>query len=189
MSSQEEFHSLLAAAREGSQPAVARLLDEFGPTVLRAIRRKLARQLRTRFDSLDFVQAVWGSLFADPRLLADIESPVSLARLLTAMAENKVIEQFRRQLQTKKRDMRRDQSLQGSAIFATDEVADRHPTPSHLVIAEERWEQLLAAVPSRHRPILYLRRDGMPQQEIAEKLKLSQRTVARVLSRLSQGQG
>src|SRR5437868_4248799 len=111
METSQDFVRLIAAAREGSQPAITDLLDQFGPHVLRAVRRKLARQMRPRFDSVDFAQAVWGSLFTDPALLADVNSPEALARLLTAMAENKVVQEFRRQLQTKKRNVGRERSL------------------------------------------------------------------------------
>ncbi|MEW4452496.1 hypothetical protein AB1L30_07470, partial [Bremerella sp. JC817] len=58
------FADLLARAKAGDEHAVNALLNEFEADVRLAVRRQLPRLLRTQFDSMDFVQLVWASVFA-----------------------------------------------------------------------------------------------------------------------------
>ncbi len=184
MNTNLDFERLMAEARAGAQPAIVELIEQFGPSVLRAVRRRLARELRPRFDSIDFTQAVWGSFFTDSSLLTGVATPEELSGLLTKMAEHKVIDEFRRHLQTDKRDLHRERSLHSSSDPELLGIADRQPTPSKVLIADERWNELLEAVPARHRDILRLRLTGLNHQEIAQRLDINERTVERVLARL-----
>ena len=54
----DEFGLLLEQAQSGSQDAMCQLIERYAPYIVRVVRRKLSRAIRSKFDSLDFVQAV-----------------------------------------------------------------------------------------------------------------------------------
>lgn len=72
------------------------------------MRGRLPRMLRTQFDSMDFVQAVWQSFFADLRSSSSrqFENVHHLRCFLAGVARNKVYEEHRRLTRTKKHALR-----------------------------------------------------------------------------------
>ena len=179
-----EFQALLQRVRDGSQDAVQELVDEYGPHVLRVVRRKLNKKLRSKFDSIDFVQDVWKSFFTDPQHL-DFQRPEELLAFLVNMARNKVIEEFRQRLQTKKRGGDREHSLHGSAAGQAGLVPAEQPTPSQCAVANEKWEQMLEGQPDHYQRILLLLRQGKEHEEIARMLGVNEKTVRRLIQKLA----
>ena len=59
-----EFTTLLARVGAGDAEAGRQLYELYGGHVLNAVRRRLPSQMRSRFDSRDFCQDVWASVFA-----------------------------------------------------------------------------------------------------------------------------
>src|SRR5438067_13159333 len=98
---QQEFEQLLAAIREGSEDAARRLLDRYGRHILTVIRQKLDIHLRSVFDSLDFLQDVWASFFAD-EVKHSFRDPTALIKFLVNMARNKVTTEVRKRVQGEK---------------------------------------------------------------------------------------
>ena len=86
--SDDAFRSLILRIKEGSDDAAWELVNEFGETIRRAVRRAMNSKLRPKFDSLDFVQLVWGSLFRVRDRLDQFERPEHLAAYLVAMARH-----------------------------------------------------------------------------------------------------
>lgn len=166
----------------GSESAVEVLLSEYGDHLCRTVRRRLGRNLRSKFDTVDFVQAVWASFFHDRGQLAQFEDSRQLVAFLTQVANNKVVDECRHR-QTQKADVGRECSLTDEAGQSVD-VPGRDPTPSQVAIGHEAWEQMLADVPAEHREILELRVRGDTQDEIAGRLGVNEKTVRRVLSKL-----
>lgn len=183
----EDFASLVAQLKEGSQDAAWNLVELYGPHILRVVRRTLSREIRPKFDSQDFVQAVWVSFFAHRDRLLDVERPEQLIGLLAAMARHKIIDEVRRRLDTQKHDVRRERSMDDSNVVLRDTLASSDPTPSQIAMARERWNQLMTSQPDHYREIVSLRLAGETHQAIAEKLGISQKTVQRVLQRLLHG--
>jgi RNA polymerase sigma factor (sigma-70 family) len=181
---QENFESLVAQVRAGSEEAVWTLIEQYGPHILRTVRRRLARDLRSKFDSQDFVQAVWASFFSGSRQFARLETPDQLMAFLTAMARNKVVDEVRRRVQTQKHDLKRERSLDDSTAGYRADAASREPTPSDVAIAREQWERILAAQPEHYRRIVELRLTGETHDRIALELGINERTVRRVLGRM-----
>src|SRR5262249_14283511 len=64
--SQQELRGLMERIRAGSQEAARELCDRYGSHILRVVRRKLDKKLRSKFDSVDFLQSVWTSFFVNP---------------------------------------------------------------------------------------------------------------------------
>ena len=177
---QAQFAQLMNRVRDGSDDAVRELLDLYGDYIFRAVRRRLSRQIRSKFDSQDFVQAVWATFFANLPVITHFHRPDSLVAFLARVASNKVIDEYRRHLMTQKRDVNREQTIEGSAV----KERKRGPSPSEALIANELLRQLLDGKPPYYRRILELRVKGETQEEIAEQLDLNVRTVRRVVQRI-----
>jgi RNA polymerase sigma factor (sigma-70 family) len=164
----------------GSPEAAAELLETFGPHLIRVVRRHLDRRLRTKFDSVDFVQAVWGSFFANAQHLEAFDQPEQLVAFLVTLARNKIVEEFRRRFQTKKYNINRESPLPVDA----DLISGRYPTPSQVAIAREQWDHLLAGQPDHYQRIIQLRYQGATYREIEKQLGITERTARRVIDRL-----
>ena len=178
-----EFSTLLESARAGSQSAAEELVARYGREILRTVRRRMNRELRARFDSTDFVQAVWASFFSQIAGNQSITDPASLARYLLRMAQNKIVTESRRSVYSTKRDMRREKPLDAeenaeSSCFRADD-----PTPSQIAIGEETWKQITEGCSDRDVEILKLRVNGHTYREIAESLGFDERTIRRIVER------
>ncbi len=179
------FVELIARARGGDAAAVAALLRSFEGEVRMMVRVRLPRALRTQFDSMDFVQAVWQSVFASPdRPALDFETAGHFRGFLAGVAQNKVFEEHRRRTRTQKYDLRREERLyvrkgDGETPLA---VAAADPTPSQEVQADDCMEQLAAGRSPVEIEILRLRRQGLTFEEVAAETGLHERTVRRVIA-------
>ena len=183
MSETVEFGELMQQVREGSDDAIRQLLSDYGDDVLRVIRRKLMKRLRTQYDSDDFYQAVWGSFFARRELLSQFDSPGQLVAFLRSMAGNKVVDEIRHRLR-KKRNISREQRLDSEMQNNSDAIAQQ-PTPSEMAVAREQMDNLVGEQPSLYQRIVQLRVDGATYREIAEETGMHERSVRRVVRRLS----
>jgi RNA polymerase sigma factor (sigma-70 family) len=169
--------------QSGSETAVQTLLGQYGDHLYRAVRRRLSRALRRKFDTSDFVQAVWASFFCDHDKLRKFEHSSQLVAFLTRVAQNKVVDESRRR-RTKKSDVTRETSMSPDPDQEEIEVPGREPTPSQVAIGQEEFERMMGDMPSQYRPILRLRALGETQEEIASKLGLNERTVRRMLKKV-----
>jgi RNA polymerase sigma factor (sigma-70 family) len=177
-----DFRQLLSQAETGDADAARRLLKEFGPHVVRAIRRHLPPEMRNEFDSLDFAQAVWGSFFAQPDRLTKLQDADQFVGFLGQMARHKVLMEHRKRYATAKRDRAREERLPASPM---DEQAHANdPTPSQVAVANDLCRALVSDQPERYQLILEHRLQGRSHQEIAELLNMHERSVRRVLDRM-----
>lgn len=181
----DEFQNLMQRVRQGSEEAVQEFLDVYGHHVYRAVRRRLNRKLRSKFDSQDFVQMVWASFFENLSTISTFDRPEAVVGFLIRVATNKVIDECRRRL-TMKYNVNHEFSLDGSAEWVKRAAATTDPTPSGIAVANEQWHRLIDGQPSRYRRILELRFAGETYENIAEEVNVSEKTVRRVIRRLSQ---
>ena len=107
MDHDDDFTDLMERARSGDPAAIHDFLARFDQEVLVMVRARLPRKLRPRFDSGDFVQAVWQSFFKDsdgPH--REFANEAHLRGFLDGVVRNKVHEQHRRLTRTAKHNMR-----------------------------------------------------------------------------------
>jgi RNA polymerase sigma factor (sigma-70 family) len=175
------FPELIAGLRAGDPNSVEILCQRYAPFIRTAVRRQLHPRLRTRFDSLDFVQDVWASFLAIPAERYTFDTPAALRAFLTRMAHHRVIEVFRRRFGTLKDDITREQA---AGDDGNDRLQSPTPTPSQWVIASEEWEQLRGRFPEGQRVVLELLRDGHSYEDIAQLANVSVSTVNRIVRRL-----
>jgi RNA polymerase sigma-70 factor (ECF subfamily) len=182
MSEQDKsIQRLIERIQQGSHEAARELTETYGPYLQRYVRRFIGRELRNRFDSLDFVQLVWASFFCEPANVPTVESPGQLAAYLARMAQHKVIDEGRR-LQNAKSDARREQRIEGRAEFTP--LYGRDPTPSAVAIFQEQYDALVTQQPQTVSRVAQLRFEGATYEEIAQELQISERHARRAIARL-----
>jgi RNA polymerase sigma-70 factor (ECF subfamily) len=176
------IQELLARIKSGDEEAARELLTRYESKVRLVVRRQLPRLLRSRFDSLDFLQSVWASFFYKIRTGPnDLREERNLIAFLAWAARNKVIDEYRR-AGTQRQDINREESLEikrdkDACLAAGD-------TPSQLVQAHETYDRLRDLLPEGQRIILELKAAGYSCREIGDRLAVSERTVQRVLEDL-----
>lgn len=188
MEAQGQFRALLQRVGEGSQEAAEELCRLYGGHILAVVRRRMHKQLRSRFDSHDFTQAVWASFFALKGSQQRFTGPDALIAYLAQVAHNKVVSEMRGHVVSQKRAAFREQSFNDSTQSGAPEPQGREPTPSQLAMAEEKWAQLLEQVPPHRRHILHLLRAGNTPGETADSLGVDRSTISRFVKRLEKAQ-
>lgn len=181
-----EFRAALRKLRSGSSTPeeVRKFIEKFGSHIRRIVRRKLDRRMQSKYDSLDFEQMVWASFFRNPREIRSFKNPDDLFRYLAGVARHKVIQEYRRRLRSQKYDVKREQPLLDSDA-ESDPVESMDMTPSQVAMAREEWERLVDGQPKRVQEIIQMRIGGATYVEISEKLGINERTVRRVIDRLT----
>jgi RNA polymerase sigma-70 factor (ECF subfamily) len=181
---EDEFRLLMERVLTGNDAAAAELLKRYGPVVIQAVRRRLNRQMRSKFDSLDFVQDVWASFFARPPEQYAFHDPEKFIVFLTRIARNKVVDATRQRLLGEKFNVNRERSLDRSTPGGPNQVPAVQPTPSEVVAGREQWDKVLRGQPLVYQRIMALYRDGKTAQEIAREMDISDRNVHRVIKKL-----
>src|SRR5580704_19092332 len=146
----------LKRIQAGDEGAARELLQRFEAEVRLVVRRQLPRLLRSRFDSLDFLQSVWGSFFHRVRTTpTEFDDGRHLVAFLAWAARNKVIDEYRR-ASTQKGDMRREEPLWTEGDRPKD-VAAQIETASQVAEAHEAYGKLRELVPEERRALLELK--------------------------------
>jgi RNA polymerase sigma factor (sigma-70 family) len=177
------FRDLIKKVHEGSSEAFHRVIEQYGGHVYRAVRRRLNRRMRSKFDSGGFVQAVWASFFEKRQQLGSFHEPAQLIGFLGQVASNKVVDECRRRLRAKRYDIRREQPIEDE-VHAHQLIANS-PTPSAVAIADEQLDLLVRNQRETHLQMLRLRTMGATFAEIAARIGVGEKTVQRVLKRMS----
>ena len=179
----DQLRTFLDRIRAGDELAARELLARYEAQVRLVVRRQLPRLLRSRFDSLDFLQSVWASFFRRLRAGPEqFEDPRYLVTFLARVAKNKVIDEYRRAA-SRKHDIRREEPLWAGGSPPRELIADQD-TASELAEANEAFSRLRDLLPADRREILGLKAEGLSSREIGARLGLSERTVRRALEDL-----
>jgi RNA polymerase sigma factor (sigma-70 family) len=180
-----ELDTLVQRIREGSEDAVRELIERYGSHIMHVIYRRLDRRLRAKLPASDFLQDVWVSFICNPTVGQTFKTPEELFSFLMAMAYNKVSDATRRGYYCQKHGVARERSLDGSFHWVVEDMPAPGPTPSEAVADEEQWERLLEGRPLYQQQILRMLRQGYTHAEIARALDVSEKTVQRLIQRLS----
>jgi RNA polymerase sigma factor (sigma-70 family) len=179
-----DLAGIMEAAHRGDQSAWEVLFRECYPKVRRVVRRKLSRQMRNLYDSTDFASDVMKSLAANFGHL-DFRSIESLFAFLAQVAEQKVIDEYRRRNSLKRKMGRERPILSGGDDTAPVQLPSDEPTASQVAQANEVEQRLLLSVDEDvERKIIELRRLGYSNSEIAERTDWNIRRVQRFLNKL-----
>lgn len=174
----------LRRAKAGDEAALRELLKRFEDEVRMVVRHRLPRALRSQFDSMDFVQAVWQSVFTGEGIdLERFENPRHLLAYLLGVAKNKVYEEHRKRT-SQKYNIARQEPLfvrRGNREVPR-EVPANDPSPSQDAQAGDRLAQILHGRSAQERQVVDLRRHGLTYDEIATQLGLHESAVRRIVT-------
>ena len=176
----DSLETLLEQLNGGDPAAAEQAFVEYEPYLRKVVRRLLPARLRSKFDSVDVVQSVYGDVlgaFRDGGMR--FGSVAQLRAFLVKATRNRFIDRVR-QNQTA---ARLEEPL--TVSDARHLPASPRPRPSEAAAAGELWERLLALCPPEHRRLLRLRRRGGTAAEIAARVGMHEGSVRRVLRELS----
>ena len=178
-----DFLGLIGRVRAGSQEAAWELIDEYGELVFRVVRKRLPQDLRRVFDSQDFAQLAWGSIFRHRSRLDRFKTPAEFTAFLAGVAANKVRMEVRCRCRQEKHNVNRERPFDS---VAKDSAANG-PTPSQVAIARETWFRLFENQPAHYQEIIRLRSSGHSTREIASRVGLDEGSVRRILRKVLRG--
>jgi RNA polymerase sigma factor (sigma-70 family) len=187
MASQDhDFRLLMRRVVEGGEDAARQIIEDYGESIRRAVRRALNTRLRSKFDSMDFAQLVWYSFFRARDRLDRFDQPADLVAFLVTLARNKVGLAARRHLQTGKHGINQEHEWIEDSLKEQAEIPDGHPAAIDVAIAGETLERMLSGQPPGFREIIQLRLQGLTHEEIARSLHVTRGAVYRFLKKLAQ---
>jgi RNA polymerase sigma factor (sigma-70 family) len=171
---------LLEKLCSGDTAAAERVFLEFEPYLRQVVRRLLPLRLRSKFDSTDIVQSVWSDVLQGFRDAGwQFSSVGHLKVFLVKATRNRFIDRYRQQNPISQCQ----QSLSGETlerIPPTSQVG-----PGEAMQEDELWQRLLTLCPPAHRPILELKRQGAPLDEIVAQTGLHPGSIRRILRNLA----
>ncbi len=179
-----ELDDLFQRARDGDEQAWQELVDQCYSKVLRVVRRRLDRPMRSLFDSTDFANDVFKSLFAKSHKF-DFPNVEAVGKYLEKTAHDKVVDEWRKQHRIK-RDRNRSVSFNDLAAgeMQFEPMAD-DPTPSQYAQASETRELLADSISDEDRAVLDLKAQDYSNEEVASRTGFHVRKVQRVLKKIS----
>jgi RNA polymerase sigma factor (sigma-70 family) len=184
------WQALIDGLRRGDQRVAQDFWDHYGGMLYGLAEKNLAEGVKRRIGPEDVVQSVCRTFLRRARIgefqLPDSES---LWRLLCAITLTKVREQTRYHLR-QKRGL--DQEVNVSALPHQDDSTAKFdqaapgPTPAEAAAFQDEFQNLLGSLDEEERNIVALKLDDCTQEEIAQRLQCSERTVRRILKRVQQ---
>src|SRR6516165_128114 len=172
LETEQDLATTWQEAQKGNQTAWETVFKECYPKVRRVVRRKLNRSMRSLYDSTDFASDAMERLAANTDLL-QFPSLSSLIAFLAQVAEQKVIDEYRRQ-HTLKHDVDRERPMMADGAGP---IPSHDPTASQLAQANECHERLLARDDETERFIIELRQQGHTTADIAKQTGWNVRKV------------
>jgi RNA polymerase sigma-70 factor (ECF subfamily) len=179
-----DLAGLLERVRAGDAASIRDLIQRFEGELRAMVRGRLPQALRSKFDSMDFVQAIWESvLINDGQDLDRFTSPQHFRAFLAGVARNKVFAEHRKRTRTRRYNLKREEPLYVRRGGREEplELQSPDPTPSQDAQARDRYAQLVAGRSPREVEVVELRRQGLTFEEIAARTGLNERSVRRII--------
>ncbi len=183
----------ISGLKAGDEAAVAEIWNRYFDRLVHLARQKLGTSPRRVADEEDVAVSVFRCLCngAQHGRLAEISDRGDLWRVLVTMTARKSIDQQRRNIGKKRGSGR----VRGESIFqrhpnedpspGLQQFGDGMPTPEMLASIEEEGHRLLQALEDLQlRQIAIWKFESYTNDEIAEKLQLTTRSIERKLHRI-----
>lgn len=178
----DSVDALLQKLEGGDADAAEKAFLEYEPYLRKVVRRLLPAKLRSKFDSMDVVQSVYGDVLGAFRAGGmRFGTAAQLRAFLVRATRNRFIDRVRQHQAAARLEEPLD--VGGGAECSIPPSA--RARPSEAAMAGELWERLLALCPPEHHRLLCLRRRGASAAEIAAQVGMHEGSVRRVLRDLS----
>ena len=181
-----DWQRVVAGLRTGEPRAVQEFLDRYGRLMHVLADQHLSTKLRQRLGPEDVVQSVCRTFFRRARAgefqIADADA---LWRLLCAITVTKVRQQARFHSRAKRgigREVAMDAPAGGdSSVGISRFGADDGPSPDEAAEFSDQFRLLVESLDEEERQLVAMKLDELTNDQIAEKLGCSERTVRRIL--------
>jgi len=176
----EPLDELIEKLNDGDITAAEEAFLAYEPYLRMAIRRQLTGPLRSKLDSMDIVQSVWADVLRGFRQSGwRFTDRSHLRAFLMKVARNRLIDRRRQH----HRAIEQERPLDHSS--AEDLPQTNQPRPSEIAQEHELWKRMLEECAPAHREILILKRQGLPNSEIAVRTGLHEGSIRRILYELA----
>ncbi len=172
--------------RQGDHQAANELYQRYVERLSGIVTAQLADRLRSRTDADDVLQSACRSFFRrvkDGQFEFDADDDVW--KLLVTISLNKLRSQVRKH-SAAKRDAAQEVSRSNNQVpddFHLEKLTET-PSPVEAFIFAEMIERVSTKLGADHAVLLQLRMEGHSQQEIAEALQTSDRSIRRMLDNI-----
>lgn len=180
----EPSKQLVDRWREGDEDAATNLYERYCRSLIALVERNLAQRFQSQVDADDVIQSVFRTVFRQAQAGSfSFNNDADVWKLLVTVALNKVRNKVR-YLQAGKRDVGAEVRTDQSDF---DYLAQRLSHRPNLIEAQqfvELLEALSDLLTREELEVLQLRLQNHNQEEIAEKLQITDRTVRRIMVRI-----
>ncbi len=189
MTNDDAWDELIAGLRSGDEIACTQFWNSYGSLLEAVAQRQLSQKVRRRVGSDDVVQSVCRTFFR--RVSAgqfDLPDADALWRLICSITLTKA-RRAARDHSRQKRGIDREQSIDAVGDGGTTPSANLEgnaATPFDAAQVADQMEALLSGLAEQECTILDLKLQRFTNDEIAEKIGCSERTVRRVIKHLQQ---
>ncbi len=176
----EHLDELIEKLNGGDIAAAERAFLAYEPYLRMAVRRQLTGPLRSKLDSMDIVQSVWADVLGGFRKAGwQFTDPSHLRAFLVKVARNRLIDRRRQH----HRALEQERPLEMASPENLTQA--NQPRPSEIAQERELWKRMLEECSPAHREILVLKRQGLPNAEIARRTGLHEGSIRRILYELA----
>lgn len=186
--SSDDWERLIEGLKSGDEAVLREFHAEFGPMLHGIADSRLAPGMRRRFDADDVVQSAFRTFFRRAQIgYFKFEDNQRLWNLMCAITLTKLREKARFHTR-QSRSVKREQSVEGAgkSAHARSELESRQPTPAESVDFADAFEALLGSLDEMEQKLVDLKLQDLTNDEVAETLGVSERTVRRMLNRLQE---
>jgi RNA polymerase sigma-70 factor (ECF subfamily) len=171
---------------QGREAAAVEIVERYTAALVAIARREINPQLARRVDPEDVVQSAYRSFFVRMgRGEYELGNGTELWKLLVTITLNKVRKQGKFHY-AQKRNVSRDESAQGSGgVPLADLARSAEPGPEDAAMLIDEVAALLAGLRADDRPVIELRLQGYNSVEIAKETGRAERSVRRIMERVS----
>ena len=187
MADDTSFRLLMNELAKGREAAAVEIVERYTAALVAVARREINPQLARRVDPEDVVQSAYRSFFVRMgRGEYELGNGKELWKLLVTITLNKVRKQGKFH-HAQKRNVSKDESAQvsGRGVPLADLARSAEPNPEDAAILIDEVAALLASLRPEDRAIIELRLQGYNSVEIAKQTGRAERSVRRILERVS----
>ena len=179
-----DFLDLLARVRGGDDSAAAELVRRYERAVLRSVRSRLGKSMRSAMDSMDVMQSVHRSLLTGVKNQRfRFASPQELIGLAVVMVQRKVARHWRKLKHFPATGAR---ATEQSAVSPLESIASDDSTPSQVAAAGDLLDRMLGQLGDLDQQLVRLKLEGHSSVETAQILGKEPAFIRMRWSRLRQ---
>lgn len=182
----ESVTTWIGELKNGQDAATRKLWERYFERLVRVASRQLGSAPRRIADEEDVAISVFQCLYdgAASGRFKQLNDRDDLWKLLTAISGMKAVDQIRRQTAKKRggSDLRGESIVAGVSgqLSGFDQLIHGEPTPEFIAIMDEQRRNLFDALPDRsQKEVARMRLEGFLNEEIAQQLGISLRSVER----------